>query len=132
MRAVSSVPSGMGVSSSAALLVAVAAGLSPGLDGKTAALACQRAERRATGVQVGVMDQFASALGRRDHALLLDCATLDYRYVPFPRDLVIAVVDSGVRRQLSETPYNERKREAEQGDPKRRRHVESEIGRVHE
>ena len=132
MRAVSGVPPGMGVSSSAALLVAVAAGLNPGLDGKTAALACQRAERRATGVQVGVMDQFASALGRREHALLLDCGTLDYRYVPFPPDLVIAVIDSGVRRQLSETPYNQRKQEAEQGMPKRRRHVESEIARVHE
>jgi galactokinase len=132
MRAVSSVPPAMGVSSSAALLVAVAAGLSPDLDGTAAALACQRAERRATGVQVGVMDQFASALGRRDHALLLDCATLEYRHVPFPEDVVIAVLDSGVRRQLSATPYNQRKQEAEQGVAKRRRHVDSEIARVHE
>jgi galactokinase len=132
MRAVSSVPPGMGVSSSAALLVAVAAGLGPGLDGAAAALACQRAEQRATGVQVGVMDQFASALCRRDHALLLDCGTLEYRYVPFPEDVVIAVLDSGVRRQLSATPYNQRRREAEQGASKRRRHVESEIARVHE
>jgi galactokinase len=132
MRAVSNVLPGRGISSSAALLVAVAAGLSPGLDGRGAALACQRAERRATGVEVGVMDQFASALGREGNALLLDCATLEYRYVPFPDDLVIAVVDSGIRRQLSATPYNQRKREAEQGMPKRRRHVESEIARVHE
>jgi galactokinase len=78
------------------------------------------------------MDQFAAALGRQGHALLLDCGTLEYRHVPFPEDLVIAVLDSGVRRQLSGTPYNERKREAEQGMPKRRRHVESEIARVHE
>jgi galactokinase len=132
MRAVSSVLPGRGISSSAALLVAVAAGLAPGLDGKEAALACQRAERRATGVQVGVMDQFASALGKRGHALLLDCGSLEYRHVAFPEDVVIAVLDSGVRRQLSLTPYNQRKREAEEGMPRRRRHVDSEIARVHE
>jgi galactokinase len=132
MRATSDVPPGRGVSSSAALLVAVAAGLRPDLEGKEAALACQRAERSATGVQVGVMDQFAAALGRRGHALLLDCATLDHRHVSFPEDLVIAVLDSGVHRRLADTPYNERKREAEQGMPRRRRHVESEIARVYE
>jgi galactokinase len=120
------------LSSSAALLVATAAGLRPDLDGSQAALACQRAEQRATGVQVGVMDQFAAALGRRGHALLLDCATLDYHLVPFPADLVLGVVDSGIHRSLADTPYNQRRREAESGMPKRRRHVESEIRRVYE
>ena len=127
----SDVPPGSGLSSSAALLVAIAAGLHPELDGKEAALACQRAEQRATGVHVGVMDQFASALGRRGNALLLDCSTLDYQTVPFPDELVIAVIDSGEHRSLADTPYNERRREAESGHPKRRRHVESEIARVH-
>ena len=127
----SEVPPGSGLSSSAALLVATAAGLRPSLDGGEAALACQRAEQRATGVQVGVMDQFAAALGRRGHALLLDCSTLDYRLVPFPGDLVLAVIDSGIHRSLADTPYNQRRREAESGMPKRRRHVESEIERVH-
>lgn len=126
----SDVPPGSGISSSAALLVAVAVGLKPRMDGVQAALACQRAEQLATGVQVGVMDQFASALGRRGHALLLDCATLEYRAVPFPDDLVIAVIDSGEHRSLADTPYNERRREAERGEPKRRRHVDSEIARV--
>ena len=126
----SQVPVGAGVSSSAALLVAVAAGLRPELDGREAALACQRAEQRATGVQVGVMDQFASALGRRGHALLLDCATLEFELVPFPDELVIAVIDSGEHRTLADTPYNQRKHEAESGDPRRRRHVDSEIARV--
>src|SRR5215472_7659956 len=79
MRARSDVPPGAGLSSSAALLVAVAAGLRPEMDGVAAALACQRAEQRATGVQVGVMDQFASALGRRGNALLLDCGTFEHR-----------------------------------------------------
>jgi galactokinase len=127
----SDVPPGSGLSSSAALLVAIAAGLHPGLDGVEAALACQRAEQRATGVRVGVMDQFASALGRRGHALLLDCSTLEYQAVPFPDELVIAVIDSGEHRSLADTPYNERRSEAEAGMPKRRRHVESEIVRVH-
>jgi galactokinase len=127
----SGVPPGAGLSSSAALLVAVAAGLRPDLDGAAAALACQRAEQQATGVQVGVMDQFASALGRRGHALLLDCGTLEHRLVPFPDDLVIAVVDSGVHRALADTPYNLRRREAESGMPRRMRHVESELARVH-
>jgi galactokinase len=127
----SDVPPGSGLSSSAALLVAIAAGLRPKLGGVEAALACQRAEQRATGVHVGVMDQFASALGRRGHALLLDCSTLEYQTVPFPDELVIAVIDSGEHRNLAETPYNERRREAEARDPKRMRHVDSEIARVH-
>lgn len=131
MSVKSDIPSGSGLSSSAALLVAVAAGLKPELDGAEAALACQRAEQRASGVQVGVMDQFASALGRRGHALLLDCATLEYRLVPFSEELSIAVIDSGEHRSLARTPYNQRRREAEAGQPNRRRHVDSEIARVH-
>ena len=126
----STVPPGAGLSSSAALLVAVAAGLRPDLDGAEAALLCQAAEQTATGVMVGVMDQFASALGRAGHALLLDCGTLEYRQVPFPAGLVIAVIDSGIERNLPDTPYNLRRREAEAGMPRRRRHVESELARV--
>lgn len=99
--------------------------------GKDAALACQRAEQKATGVQVGVMDQFASALGRRDCALLLDCATLDYELIPFPDEVSIVVIDSGEHRNLANTPYNQRRREAESGDPRRMGHVRSEIARVH-
>lgn len=131
VHVMSQVPPNAGISSSAALLVALASGLKPEMDGKRAALACQRAEQRATGVQVGVMDQFASALGRRGNALLLDCATLEYELIPFPEEVAIAVIDSGEHRSLASTPYNQRRREAETGDPKRRRHVDSEIARVH-
>jgi galactokinase len=131
VRVRSEIPSGSGLSSSAALLIAFAAGLKPEMSGVEAALACQRAEQRATGVEVGVMDQFASALGRRGHALLLDCATLEYRAIPFPEELLIAVIDSGEHRSLARTPYNQRRREAEAGQPNRRRHVDSEIARVH-
>jgi galactokinase len=128
----SEIPPGSGLSSSAALLVAITAGLRPELPGEEAALACQRAEQKATGVQVGVMDQFASALGRSGSALLIDCFSLEHRLVPFPAELVIAVLDSGVHRSLADTPYNQRRAEAEAGMPKRRRHVESEIDRVHD
>jgi len=131
VKVTSQVPSNAGISSSAALLVGVAAGLAPDMDGKQAALACQRAEQKATGVQVGVMDQFASALGRRGCALLLDCATLEYQVVPFPDEVAIAVIDSGEHRSLADTPYNQRRREAEAHDPKRMRHVNSELARVH-
>jgi galactokinase len=131
VRVASQVPPNAGISSSAALLVSVAAGLKPDMNGRQAALACQRAEQKATGVQVGVMDQFASALGRRGNALLLDCATLEYELVPFPDEVAIAVIDSGEHRSLAATPYNQRRREAESGDPKRMRHVHSEIARVH-
>jgi len=127
----SDIPPGAGISSSAALLVAVAAGLRPDIGGKEAAVLCQRAEQKASGVQVGIMDQFASALGRRGNALLLDCATLEYQLVPFPDDVAIAVIDSGEHRSLANTPYNQRRREAEAHEPRRMRHVDSEIARVH-
>lgn len=135
---VSDVPIGAGVSSSAALLVACVAALAPHLDGRSAALLCQRAEQAATGVQVGVMDQFASAVGREGWALLLDCRTLEHQRVAFPESLVMAVIDSGVRRRLSETPYNRRRAEAEaalagsggESGSRRLRHILSEVGRV--
>ncbi len=126
----SGVPAGAGLSSSAALLVSVCSGLEPDLDGAEAAVLCQESEHAATGVMVGVMDHFAAALGRAGSALLLDCQELRWSYVSFPDEAVIAVLDSGVRRNLAETPYNERRREAEAGMPKRKRHVESEIARV--
>src|SRR5260370_564368 len=75
--------------------------------------------------------QFAAPLGRRGHALLLGRSTLEYQAVALPDELVIAVIDSGEHRSLADTPYNERRREAEAGNPKRMRHVESEIARVH-
>lgn len=128
----STLPAGAGLSSSAALLVAFAAGFCPDGDGKMIARTCQHAEQRATGVQVGIMDQFVSALGLEGHALLLDTGTLDYRPVPLPDGIRIAVIESGVHHRLADTPYNERRREIEAGVPKRRRHVESETERVYE
>lgn len=139
----SDLPTGSGLSSSAALLVATAVGLAPDLPGRDAAVLCQKAESAASGVRVGIMDQFASALGCAGHALLLVCDSLSYELVPFPEDLALAVIDSGVHRVLAETPYNQRRAEAEAalagrrlvevedpGDDPRLRHMVSELLRV--
>lgn len=106
-------PIGGGLSSSAALEVAVALAL--GVDGTPLALAqaCQRAEQRASGVPSGIMDQLASAAGVEGHALLIDCRSLDVRPVPVPEDVEVVVVDSGEARTLVGSPYAERRAQAE-------------------
>jgi GNAT superfamily N-acetyltransferase len=78
------------------------------------------------------MDQAASLLGGREHALLLDCGSLEHRHVAFPAALELLVVDSGVARSLDDSPYAERRAEVESGVPKRLRHVRSENERVRE
>ena len=105
-------PQGAGLSSSAALEVAVALALSAAgdlrLEPMELAALCRRAEHRAVGVPSGLMDQAASLLGRRGHAVLLDCGTLDHRAVPIPEDIHLLVVDSGVRRELAASGYRRR------------------------
>jgi galactokinase len=132
----STVPSGAGLSSSAAVEVAIAGALCEAADEWPEPLdlaeACRRAEEKASGVPCGIMDQAVSALGRQGFALLLDCGALVYEHVPLPDELVLVVLDSGVRRSLGDGRYAERRREVEAGEPKRIRHVQSENGRVHE
>jgi galactokinase len=115
----SDLPAGAGLSSSAALEVVVGLALceAAGFDLAPLDLAavCQRAERRAVGVPVGIMDQAASLLGRGDHAVLLDCGALEYRLVPLPTDLGLLVVDSNVSRTLEGSSYADRRRELEAG-----------------
>jgi galactokinase len=94
------------------------------------ARACQRAEQRAVDVPSGILDQAASLLGREGHALLLDCGTLERRWVELPRQLAILVVDSGERHSLESSGYADRRAELEAGDPRRVRHVVSENERV--
>jgi galactokinase len=106
------IPIGTGLSSSAALEVAVAlALLGEPEDRREVALACQRAEIKASGVPCGIMDQFASLLGLEGHAILIDCTTLDVTPVPIPDDVAIVVIDSGQRRQLATSGYAERRAE---------------------
>ncbi len=106
-------PIGAGLSSSAALEVAVALAL--GFEGSALELAqaCQRAEHRASGVPSGIMDQLAAAAGVEGHALLIDCRSLTTRPFAIPADVEIVVVDSGEARTLRTTPYAERRAQAE-------------------
>jgi galactokinase len=105
----SDVPIGAGLSSSAALEVAVASATagSP-LEPARLASVCRRAENVYVGTQSGIMDQLASAAGRAGHALLLDCRDVTIRPVPLPDGVAVLVVDSGVRRSLTDSSYNER------------------------
>jgi galactokinase len=132
----STLPIGAGLSSSAALEVAVATALCAvadfTLDPLALALAAQRAEHRAVGVPSGIMDQAVGVLGRAGHALLLDTGTLAYEYVPLPPQVALLVIESGVSRRLESSAYAERRRELEAGHPGRSRHVESENRRVRE
>ena len=112
------VPLGAGLSSSAAMLVAtgmmfaVAAQITP--DPVRMARMAQRAEREFVGVNVGIMDQFISALGKKDHALLIDTRFLTYQAVPLPQSGVrIVIADTNKKRGLVDSEYNTRRAECE-------------------
>jgi len=112
----STVPPGSGLSSSAAFEVSLALALcSAGglelLPGELAR-ACQEADH-AMGVPAGIMDQLTSVAGRRGHALLIDCRTLDVRPIPLPPDLGVIVIHSGMPRALAQSEYAERRRACE-------------------
>lgn len=112
------VPQGAGLSSSAALEVSAGVFISAafGFDRGRVDLArkAQLAENRFVGVNCGIMDQFASSLGRMGHALFIDCRTLQFDPVPLPSPgWVVAVADTGVRRGLVDSEYNNRRRECE-------------------
>ena len=108
----STIPLGAGLSSSAALEVALGLALCDAsgfeLPLLELALACQEAEQVATGVPCGIMDQLASLAGRHNHALLIDCRSLDVRPIPLPPRLAVLIVHSGVSRSLVDSEYAER------------------------
>jgi galactokinase len=110
-------PAQAGLSSSAALELAAAWALADvaGIDRLELARLCQRAENGYVGVKSGLMDQFAVSCGVAGHALLLDCRSLEYRTVALPSDLELVVVDTGARRRLVASEYNERRAECERG-----------------
>ncbi len=108
------VPLGSGLSSSAALEVAVALALTDGAENaQDAALLCQRAENRFVGCQCGIMDQLVSACALEGHALLIDCRSLERRPVPLPEGVAIVVAESGVRHSHTGSGYNDRRVECE-------------------
>jgi galactokinase len=127
-------PQGAGLGSSGAFEVAVAVALCDvagfDIDPLELAATCQRAEQRAVGVPSGILDQAASLLGCEGTALLLDCGTLEHRWVPLPDDVAILVLDSGERHAHEESGYADRRRELEAGEPRRVRHVQTENERV--
>jgi len=118
-RLTGDLPTGSGLSSSAALEVVVATALCAVADFALPPLelaqAAQRAEERAVGVPCGVMDQAASVLGRADAAVLLHCGTLEHRLVAMPPELAMVVLDSGVQRRLESSGYATRRAELERG-----------------
>ena len=123
------VPVGGGMSSSAAIEVATAEAFQLFAQGAFTigsdthanvtlmqmAQMCQHAEWIASGVRCGILDQAASCLGRPGQAVLLDCRSLDYRYLPFEtRDISLVVIDTSVRRELAASAYNERRQQCEE------------------
>jgi galactokinase len=151
----SNVPVGAGVSSSAALEVGVGLALTQGdVSGPRLAQIAQKAENHYVGMACGIMDQFASANGVKDHALLLDCESLQFRTVPVDPSVCFVLVDSGVKHTHVEGGYASRRHDCETaaaqlgvkllcdvtdpaalsvltGNPlKRARHVVSEIART--
>jgi galactokinase len=102
-------PIGAGLSSSAALEVAVALALGADVaDPVAVARLCQRAEQRASGVPCGIMDQLASVAGVEGHALRIDCRTVEVRPVRIPDEVEVVVVDSGQGRRLAGSAYADR------------------------
>ncbi|WP_130834444.1 galactokinase [[Erwinia] mediterraneensis] len=113
------VPQGAGLSSSASLEVAVGTLFQQlyhlPLDGAEIALNGQEAENQFVGCNCGIMDQLISALGKKDHAMLLDCRSLSTRPVPMPSDIAVVIINSNFRRSLVGSEYNTRREQCETG-----------------
>jgi galactokinase len=113
MAVTSTLPVGGGLSSSAAVEVALCATLAAVTDwplgGTDLALAAQQVEHLATGMPCGALDQMSSVFGVAGHALLLDCRTLDVDPVPLPEELDVIVLHSGVERRLASSDYAQRR-----------------------
>ncbi|MCL6443523.1 MAG: galactokinase [Alicyclobacillus sp.] len=111
-------PTGAGLSSSASIEVATAVAVNAlangSLSGVEIARLCQRAENEFVGVNSGIMDQFASAMGKAAHAILLDCDSLKYQWIPFHfPDHRLVIANSNKQRGLTDSKYNERRAECD-------------------
>ncbi|MEO1263316.1 MAG: galactokinase [Bacteroidota bacterium] len=116
----SNVPVGAGMSSSAALECSFAFTLNElfalGLDKWQLIKACQMAEHHFVGIKCGIMDQFASIMGRRGHAMLLDCRSPEYAYIPCDLgDGQFLLLNTNVSHALATSEYNKRRAECEEG-----------------
>ena len=114
------VPLGAGLSSSAAVECATAFALnelfSLGMEKLAMVKAGQKAEHTFAGVLSGIMDQFASMFGKKDHVINLDCRSLEYEYVPLRlHDYKILLLNTNVKHSLSSSEYNTRRKQCEQG-----------------
>lgn len=113
------VPQGAGLSSSASLEVAVCRALlelsDATMEGAEVARLCQRAENEFVGARCGIMDQFVSVHGKKDHGLLLDCRTLQYRQQPLPEEVRLVICNTMVRHSVVGGEYNQRREECEAG-----------------
>lgn len=111
------VPQGAGLSSSASLEIAVGKAFQAlyhlPLDGTALALNGQQAENEFVGCQCGIMDQLISALGQKDHALLIDCRSLQTRAVSMPSEMAVMIINSNVKRGLVGSEYNLRRAQCE-------------------
>ncbi|MDO4619072.1 MAG: galactokinase [Lachnospiraceae bacterium] len=114
------IPAGSGLSSSASLEVLTGLVLRelfelPNVSGVDLALYGQKAENDFVGMNCGIMDQFASAMGKENHAIYLDANTLKYEYAPLTMpDAKIVITNSAVKHQLASSEYNTRRAECEQ------------------
>ncbi|MCC3700945.1 galactokinase [Rouxiella badensis] len=112
------VPQGAGLSSSASLEVAVGQALKSlydlPVDGVQLALNGQEAENQFVGCNCGIMDQLISALGKEDHALLIDCRSLETKAVSMPKDASVVIINSNVKRGLVDSEYNTRRKQCEE------------------
>ena len=112
------IPNGSGLSSSASLEILVSTILinefNINVDMVEASILSQIAENKFIGVNCGIMDQFAIAMGKEKHAILLNTDTLDYKYVPIELgNTKIVIANTNKERKLSESKYNERRSECE-------------------
>ena len=114
------IPPGAGLSSSAALECATAYALNElfglGLGKLDMVKISQAAENEFVGMKCGIMDQFASMFGKKDHLIRLDCRSLEYEYIPFELEGVTVVLfDTRVKHSLASSAYNERREQCEEG-----------------
>lgn len=113
------VPQGAGLSSSASLEVAVGKVFQQlyhlSLDGAQLALNGQEAENQFVGCNCGIMDQLISALGKKDHALLIDCRSLGTKAVSMPKGVAVVIINSNFKRTLVGSEYNTRRQQCETG-----------------